>query len=127
LLETDEKGIFAVGDIALFPDTVLGGVRRLTHWESAILQGRLAGANMTGRKRQRFQYLAHHTSEVFDLKFDFVGDFSQPPGRIQREGDLSKRVFTQLHYQGDRLVGAVLCNRSSAEIEEARNLFLTGG
>jgi NAD(P)H-nitrite reductase large subunit len=38
-LETEEKGIYAVGDLAFYPDRVMGGVRRQTHWENARSQG----------------------------------------------------------------------------------------
>src|SRR2546423_5813793 len=34
-LETEEKGIYAVGDLAFYPDRIMGGVRRPTHWENA--------------------------------------------------------------------------------------------
>ncbi|MGZ5503852.1 MAG: NAD(P)/FAD-dependent oxidoreductase, partial [Chthoniobacterales bacterium] len=50
-LETEEKGIDAVGDLAFYPDRLMGGVRRQTHWENAREQGLVAGANMTGKKR----------------------------------------------------------------------------
>ena len=40
LLETDEKGIFAAGDIALFPDRIFGGVvKRIQHWTNAKRAG----------------------------------------------------------------------------------------
>ncbi len=123
-LETEEKGVYAIGDIALYPDLVLGGVRRGTHWESAILQGRVAGANMTGKKRTRFQYVPCFSSELFGIKFDFVGDFSLPPQRAQIDGDLARQSFTAVHYQGDRPTSAVLCNRPASEIESVRKLFL---
>src|SRR5438067_4901940 len=51
LLETDEKGIYAAGDIALYPDRIFGGVRRISHWDNAREQGKIAGQNMTGKKR----------------------------------------------------------------------------
>ncbi len=50
-LETEEKGIYAIGDLAFYPDRIMGGVRRQTHWENAREQGLVAGANMTGKKR----------------------------------------------------------------------------
>src|SRR6202007_3479905 len=53
-LETDEKGIYAVGDIALYPDRIYGGAKRITNVEMARLHGAIAGANMTGRKRKNF-------------------------------------------------------------------------
>ncbi|HEX8678816.1 MAG TPA: FAD-dependent oxidoreductase, partial [Chthoniobacterales bacterium] len=75
-LETEEKGIYAVGDLAFYPDRLMGGVRRQTHWENAREQGLVAGANMTGKKRIRYEQLPYFWTEMFDLKLHFVGDFS---------------------------------------------------
>lgn len=115
-LETDEKGIYAAGDIALYPDRVLGGVRRTDHWENARQQGLLVGANMTGKKRQRYDHLPVYNSEVFDLKLQFVGDFiNGPPVRAVLEGSREKKTFVVKHFQGDKLRAALLCNRSADE------------
>src|SRR6266567_560023 len=38
-LETEEKGIYAIGDLAFYPDRIMGGMRRQTHWENAREQG----------------------------------------------------------------------------------------
>ncbi len=119
-LETDEKGIFAVGDIALYPDSIFGGVRRCEHCEATLAQARIAGANMTGKKRQRFKMVPWFTSEVFDLKFDFVGDFSVTPLRFELEGDRDKRRFTARYYQGPKLMGMLLCNEAKEAVEGAK-------
>jgi NADPH-dependent 2,4-dienoyl-CoA reductase/sulfur reductase-like enzyme len=119
-LETDEKGIYAVGDIALFPDRVFGGVRRIDHVECTVVQGRTAGANMTGKKRQKFEWLPHYSSTVFDLQFDFVGDFSKPPTRMEFEGDRSKKKFLARYFYLQSLMGVVLCNQSPEKVEEAK-------
>jgi NADPH-dependent 2,4-dienoyl-CoA reductase/sulfur reductase-like enzyme len=119
-LETDEKGIFAAGDVAAYPDRILGGVRRVEHWEAAIAQGLVAGANMSGKKRIKFEYLPHASSTVFDLHFDFLGDFSKPPTRVEFEGDLAKKKFTVRAYQLTALMGVALCNQSAEKVEAAR-------
>jgi NADPH-dependent 2,4-dienoyl-CoA reductase/sulfur reductase-like enzyme len=119
-LETDEKGIFAVGDIASYPDKILGGVRRVEHWDAAVAQGRVAGANMSGKKRTKFEYLPHAASTVFDLHFDFVGDFSRPPTRVEVEGDAAKKKFIVRSYQIQALMGVALCNQSPERIEAAK-------
>src|SRR5437879_7928532 len=54
-LETEEKGIYAVGDLAFYPDRLMGGMRRQTHWENAREQGLVAGANMTGKQGIRYE------------------------------------------------------------------------
>jgi 3-phenylpropionate/trans-cinnamate dioxygenase ferredoxin reductase subunit len=119
-LETDEKGIFAAGDIAAYPDKILGGVRRIDHWDAAVAQGHVAGANMTGRKRLKFEYLPHATTTIFDLRFDFVGDFSKPPTRIEFEGDLAKKKFSLKMYQMSALMGVTLCNQTPEKVEAAK-------
>jgi len=53
-LETEEKGIYAIGDLEFYPDRIMGGMRRQTHWDNAREQCLVAGANMTGKKRIRY-------------------------------------------------------------------------
>ena len=119
-LETDEKGIYAVGDIALYPDAIFGSVRRSEHCETTLEQARIAGPNMTGKKRQRFKILPHHSCTVFDLRFDFVGDFTQAPVRYEIQGERDKRHFTARYYQGPKLMGMLLCNQSRDALENAK-------
>ena len=115
-LETDEKGIYAVGDIALYPDRVYGGARRVTNVEMARAQGLTAGANMTGRKRQKFEVLPTCSSSVLGMHFDFVGDFSTPHLLAEVEGSREKRNFVARYRRGETLIAAVLCNRKPEEV-----------
>jgi NADPH-dependent 2,4-dienoyl-CoA reductase/sulfur reductase-like enzyme len=124
LLETDEKGIFAAGDIALFPDRIFGGVQRIQHWENAKLQGHIAGQNMTGKKRVRFEAMPLFWSAMFDLHFDFIGDFSLPPGRMEVEGDRDRKKFIIRCYRGSKLFARIHCNQDEARREEARTEIL---
>jgi NADPH-dependent 2,4-dienoyl-CoA reductase/sulfur reductase-like enzyme len=119
-LETDEKGIFAAGDIAAYPDKVLGGVRRVEHWEAAVAQGRVAGANMTGKKRIKFEHLPHASSTIFDLNFHILGDFSRPPTRVEVEGDRAKKKFIVRCYQMSVLMSVALCNQPADKVEAAK-------
>jgi 3-phenylpropionate/trans-cinnamate dioxygenase ferredoxin reductase subunit len=119
-LETDEKGIYAVGDIALYPDAIFGGVRRSEHCDTTLEQGRIAGANITGKKRQRFKAMPCYSSTVFDLRFDFVGDFSQAPVHYEIEGDRSKHSFQARYYQGPKLMGVLLCNQPPETVTAAK-------
>jgi NAD(P)H-nitrite reductase large subunit len=119
-LETEEKGIYAIGDLAFYPDRVMGGVRRQTHWENAREQGLIAGANMTGKKRQRYEQIPYFWTEMFDLRFDFVGDFSVPPTRVDLRGTYAKKKFAARYYQGDRLRAILLCNQTPREMDSAK-------
>ena len=115
-LETDEKGIYAVGDIALYPDRIYGGTKRITNVDMARLQGLTAGANLTGRKRQKFEGVPTCSSTVLGMRFDFVGDFSTPHFLAEIDGQHNKRYFIARYRRGDTLVAAVLCNRTPAEV-----------
>ena len=119
-LETEEKGIYAVGDVAFYPDRLMGGMRRQTHWENAREQGLIVGANITGKKRQRYEQIPYFWTEMFDLKFDFIGDFVLPPTRVQLNGAYNKGRFALRYFQGERLRGIVLCRHNASEVESAR-------
>jgi NADPH-dependent 2,4-dienoyl-CoA reductase/sulfur reductase-like enzyme len=119
-LETEEKGIYAVGDLAFYPDRLMGGVRRQTHWENARKQGLIAGANMTGKKRIRYEQIPSFWTEMFDLRMDFVGDFSVLPTRVDLQGTYAKKKFVARYYQGDKLRGILLCQQPPREVESAK-------
>lgn len=119
-LETEEKGIYAVGDLAFYPDRIMGGVRRQTHWENARSQGLVAGANMTGKKRIRYEQVPYFWTEIFDLRMDFVGDFSVLPTRVDVHGTHAKKKFTARYYQGDKLRAILLCQQPPRDVETAR-------
>jgi NADPH-dependent 2,4-dienoyl-CoA reductase/sulfur reductase-like enzyme len=119
-LETEEKGIYAVGDLAFYPDRIMGGVRRQTHWENARSQGLVAGANMTGKKRIRYEQVPYFWTEMFDLRMDFVGDFSALPTRVDVQGTYTKKKFTARYYQGDKLRAILLCQQPPRDVETAK-------
>jgi len=119
-LETEEKGIYAIGDLAFYPDRVMGGVRRQTHWDNARDQGVIAGANMTGKKRIRYEQIPYFWSEMFDLHMDCVGDFSVLPTRIDLRGAYAKKKFVARYYQGEKLRAILLCQQTPREVEAAK-------
>jgi 3-phenylpropionate/trans-cinnamate dioxygenase ferredoxin reductase subunit len=119
-LETEEKGIYAIGDLAFYPDRLMGGMRRQTHWDNAREQGLVAGANMTGKKRIRYEQIPYFWTEMFDLTMHFVGDFSIPPSRIELDGTYAKKKFVVRYYQGDRLRAILLSNQSPRDVDGAK-------
>jgi 3-phenylpropionate/trans-cinnamate dioxygenase ferredoxin reductase subunit len=123
-LESDEIGIFAAGDIALYPNGHMGGMRREEHWDAALAMGKAAGHNMAAKKMVNFTYIPWHQSKVFDLTFDFVGDFSRPPTRVELEGERDKKhKFMLKCYQLNRLTGYVFCNEDQKKVQKVRADF----
>src|SRR5438045_9783294 len=112
--------MYAVGDLAFYADRIVGGVRRQTHWENARSQGLIAGANMTGKKRIRYEQIPSFWTEMFDLRMDFVGDFSVLPTRVGLDGTYAKKKFIARYYQGEKLRGILLCQQSEREVDAAK-------
>src|SRR5213595_3137797 len=119
-LETEEKGIYAIGDLAFYPDRLMGGMRRQTHWDNAREQGFIAGANMTGKKRIRYEQIPYFATEIFELRLDFVGDFSLQPTRVDLSGTYAKKKFVARYYQGEKLRAILLCHQTPREVEAAK-------
>jgi 3-phenylpropionate/trans-cinnamate dioxygenase ferredoxin reductase component len=119
-LETEEKGIFAVGDLAFYPDRLMGGVRRQTHWENAREQGLVAGSNITGKKRIRYEQIPYFWTEMFDLRLEFIGDFSMQPTRVDLQGTHAKKKFVSRYYQGEKLRAILMCGAAPREVEAAK-------
>ena len=123
-LESDELGIFAAGDIALYPNPLVGGMRREEHWDAALAMGAAAGYNMAAKKMVNFSYVPWHQSRVFDLEFDFIGDFTKTPTRVDMDGDRNKkRKFTLKCYQLNKLTGVVFCNEDPKKVKAVRADF----
>ena len=115
-LESDEKGIYAVGDIALYPDRISGGARRVTNYEMAKAQGLVAGANMTGRKRQKFEIVPTCSSSVLGMHLISSATSARPTFWADLDGWREKANFIARYRRGDLLTAAVLCNRKPDEV-----------
>lgn len=107
-LQTSVAGVFAAGDVASFPDP-RGGRRQVEHWDNAVTQGRVAGANMAG-KRVRFQHVPYFWSDLFDLTINVVGFLDGADETLLR-GTLESRRFTLLALRDGALRGALMANR----------------
>jgi NADPH-dependent 2,4-dienoyl-CoA reductase/sulfur reductase-like enzyme len=72
LLETSAPGVFAAGDVALFPSEALGERIRVEHEDAALTQGHAAGRNMAGA-REPYRHVPFFYSDLFDLGYEAVG------------------------------------------------------
>jgi NADPH-dependent 2,4-dienoyl-CoA reductase/sulfur reductase-like enzyme len=113
-LQTSMPGIFAAGDVASFPDVYasLDGEprrRHLEHWDNAVTQGRVAGANMAG-KRVRFQHVPYFWSDLFDHAVNVVGSLDGAEIMLLR-GSVESRQCTYLALRGGFIRGALMLNR----------------
>jgi len=65
--------VFAAGDVANYPNLILGDQFRIEHEDHANTHGRFVGANMAGAN-QPYDYLPLFYSDLFDLGYEAVGE-----------------------------------------------------
>lgn len=118
--QTAHPDIYAAGDVANYPDSILGKNRRVEHEDHANSSGMLAGKNMTGAGLP-YDYLPYFYSDLFDIGYEAVGDLdSNLDITIDWQEPYKKGT---LYYQRDsKIVGALFWNLWG-KLDQARVLI----
>ena len=120
-LETNQRDIFAAGDVASYYDVLFDKHRRAEHWDNAVSQGQHCARALLG-ERTPFIHVPYFFSDVFDLSYEFWGDPSGAEEIVER-GDLSSSSFSVWWLRQGRLAAAFTMNRPEEEREAAPRLI----
>ena len=113
--------VYAIGDVARYPDSTSGRLRRIEHWSSANAQGGHLGRQLAGSK-DPYDELPVFFTQLFDKKFQVIGDPESATESVVR-GSLADGRLVGFHLASDgRLVGAVVHGESADVVEELKSL-----
>ena len=115
-LQTSVPGIYAVGDIARWPDRLSGESIRVEHWVVAERQGQTAARNMLGR-RETFRAVPFFRTNPYDFGLRYVGHAS-PFDQVDIDGDLEKRDCTISYSRAGGQLAVAAVRRDLAALRE---------
>jgi 3-phenylpropionate/trans-cinnamate dioxygenase ferredoxin reductase subunit len=120
-LETNQRDIYAAGDVASYYDVLFEKRRRAEHWDNAVSQGQYCARSLLGT-RTPFVHVPYFFSDVFDLSYEFWGDPSGAEEVVVR-GDGSTSSFSVWWLGQEKLLAAFVMNRPDEEREAAPRLI----
>ncbi|PZU32723.1 MAG: FAD-dependent oxidoreductase [Microbacterium sp.] len=106
-LRTSATDVYAAGDVAEYPDRILGR-RRVEHVDNAEQMGRQAGRNLAGADEE-YAHTPYYYSAVFGTRYEAVGTLD---GSLETVADWAEPLSRGVVYylDDDRVVGVLLWN-----------------
>ena len=104
-------GLYAAGDIAVFPLHEDQEPVRIEHWRVAQQHARIAAQNMCGA-RHRYAGVPYFWTYHFGKNFEYLGHASEWD-EIVTDGDLDRQQFLSLYLKDDKVVAVLACEREA--------------
>ncbi|WP_058533474.1 FAD-dependent oxidoreductase [Legionella saoudiensis] len=120
-MQTNIPDVYAAGDVVTFYDPIFEKFRKTRYGDTAIKQGKIAAANMTGARHynRTASYLFFY---AFGTAVIIIGDASDATELLIR-GFPKEKNFANLYLKDNVLQGAILVGRPTTEIKAAESLI----
>jgi NAD(P)H-nitrite reductase large subunit len=117
-MQTNAPNIYASGDVAETFDFIANQNRVLPLWPLAVMEGKIAGYNMTGKKTSYMGGTNMSTLKYFGLPIVSIGIVNpedETPFEILTKHDSKKNLYKKIVLKDNLIVGITLVN----DIEKA--------
>lgn len=111
-------GIYAIGDVARWPERRSGERVRIEHWMVAQRQGEAVARTLLGRGSP-FRAIPFFWSAHYDLTINYVGH-APTWDRIAIDGNLAARDAAVHYFRGDKLLAVATIGRDRYALEVER-------
>lgn len=118
-LQTSAPDIYAAGDVAAYPDPVLGRMH-FEHWDNAIATGQTVAANMTDGD-EVYRHVPYFFSDQFDLAINMLG-YPSSAAHVVIRGALARDQFSAFFIDDGVMRGVMMVN-DDAQMDLARELI----
>jgi len=122
---TSLEDVYAIGDVARYPDPTSERQRRIEHWSNADAQGAHLGRQLAG-SRAAYDAMPIFFTQLFGRKLQVLGD-AERAARCVLRGSLAEGRLIGFHLDEDgHLVGALLHGESADVAVELEGLIRKG-
>lgn len=119
-LRTSDPRIWAAGDIASYPDVILGRTR-IEHVDNAREMGACAGASMAGSD-ESYTHTPYFYSQVFGKRWEAIGKTKAELDTLEVPLD-DDRMVVYYRDEDGKAVGVLLWQVPDEKIDEARKVL----
>ena len=116
-LRTSVAGIYAIGDIASYPDPRLGHPIRVEHWVHAQRQGQWLARSLLGVVSGGYGDTPFFWSGHYDTSLHYVGHVAKPEDR-RIEGDVPAGDFAVFLKEDGKEQAVLTCGRDEIALEK---------
>ena len=119
-LRASHPQVYVAGDLAAYEDVIFGqGRLRVEHWDTALHQGMVAGANMAGEE-QVYERLPYFYSLLFGLYFQAWGNLTGMD-RVVARGRFAEGSFARFYFSRGILNAVLAAGWPRVELETAQH------
>ncbi len=116
-LQTNNKDIYAAGDVAIVTDLLTGNFVKSCTWPDALIQGSVAASNMAGVEREYSGVIIITSSAFFGVKFFSAGTLNDCNGLYKVQMQKAEDSYRLIVHENGIIKGFLLIGNTHGIVE----------